>query len=87
MTLPASVSEWRVDERIVPAVDQAAGIDRRWEVRRTDTGAMRVVILTKRRAGRFGGPAQFLCSCGLSALLHPCEHVKAVAATLPSAMA
>lgn len=87
MTAPDSASPWRVEERVVPYVDQTLGVDQRWEVRHRETLAMRIVMLTRRSPGRWSTPPQWLCTCGLASPQHPCEHVRAVTATLPPAVA
>ena len=83
MTSPASAPEWRVEERVVPYMDQTLGVDRRWEVRHRETLVMRIVMLTRRSPGRWSQPPQWLCTCGLSSPQHICEHVRATQATLP----
>ena len=83
MTVSVPAPEWRVEERVVPYMDQTLGVDRRWEVRHRETSAMRVVMLTRRTPGRWSQPPQWLCTCGLASPGRPCEHVRAVQATLP----
>lgn len=88
MTSPVAGSPWCVEERVVPLVKlPALGVDRQWEVTHTQTQAMRVVVLTKRSLGRFGGPPQWRCTCGLTMPRRSCAHVKAVQATLPPVVA
>ena len=82
MTFPASALH--VEERAVPRMDRVCGVARRWSVRHAPTQAMRLVILTLPGWEVGGREGRYLCSCGLATAGHPCDHVRAVVATLPA---